>query len=220
MGFLVNKTESYSDTIVEGLVISQMPQAGTAAAKGSVITLTVSLGKEEVKLRVPNLIGVSEEDGTIAVIEAGLSIGNVSYEYSDTVQEGLICYQSFSEGSYVDAGTAIDIKVSQGARAVTYKCNANILAPTQEEAPDYVAGTAVAIRLVADDGEVLLDTTTSTFPQAVNSYGLKSSGGTITMTYKVTVGATTGTDENGNEVTTPGTEQEKSFTRRIDFAVE
>ena len=53
-GFLVNKTENYSDTVESGRVISQTPSEGNKAPKGSVITVTVSLGKEDTKIRVPN----------------------------------------------------------------------------------------------------------------------------------------------------------------------
>ena len=220
-GFLVNKMEAYSDTIEAGIVISQTPMSGNKAPRGSVITITVSLGKEEAKIRVPNLIGLSEEDGTFEAIEVGLSIGSVSYVYNDEVPEGHICYQSFSHGSYVDQGTALDIKVSQGAQAVTYKCNANITAPTVEEAPDYVAGTEVSIKLVTDDGQVLLDTKTSSFPQAANYYGLTSAGGTITMSYTVTTEGTTQTNpETGEVINIPGTEETRTFTRRVEFVEE
>jgi beta-lactam-binding protein with PASTA domain len=65
---------------------------------------------------VPNLIGLSEQDGTVEAIEAGLTVGSVSYIYSDEVGEGMICYQSYSHGSYVDQGTSIDIKVSRELR--------------------------------------------------------------------------------------------------------
>ncbi len=221
LGFLVNKTESYSDTIEAGIVISQNPASGSKAPRGSVITVTVSLGKEETKVRVPNLIGLSEEDGTFEAIEAGLEIGSVSYVYNAEVQEGHICYQSYSHGSYVDPGTSLDIKVSQGAEPVTYKCNMSITAPTVEEAPDYVAGTEVTIRLETDDGQVLLETTTSTFPQSANYYGLTSSGGTITMTYTVTTeGGTTTNPETGETVSTPGVTESRSFTRRVEFVAE
>ena len=64
--------------------------------------------------------------------------------------------------------------------------NAYIEGPTVEEAPDYVGGTDVRIKLTTDDGTVLLETTTSSFPQAANYHGMTSSGGTITMTYIVT----------------------------------
>lgn len=221
LGFLVNKTENYSDTIEAGVVVSQNPSGGNKAPRGSVITVTVSLGKEESKVRVPNLVGLTEEDGTFEAIEVGLQIGSVSYVYNSEVPEGHICYQSYSHGSYVDPGTALDIKVSQGPEAVTYKCNASITAPTVEEAPDYVAGSEVSINLTTDDGQVLLDTKTTAFPQAANYYGLTASGGTITMTYTVTTDGTTTTNpDTGEVVTTPGTTESRSFTRRVEFVAE
>ena len=221
LGFLVNKVEAYSDTIEAGIVVSQMPLSGNKAPKGSVITITVSLGKEETKIRVPNFIGMSEEDATIEAIELGLTIGSITGVYSDTVEIGKVCYQSFSHGSYVDPETPIDIKVSLGNQAVTYKCNASITAPTVEEAPGYVTGTEVSIKLVTDDGNVLLDTKTTTFPQAANYFGLAASGGTLTMSYEVTTeGTTTTNPETGETVNVPGTKEVKSFTRRIEFVKE
>lgn len=221
-GFAVNKMEAYSDTVAAGLVAAQTPVSGSKVAKGTNVTLTVSLGVEEEKARVPNLMGLSEMDGTVEAHEAKLEIGTVSYVYSDEYAEGMICYQSYSHGSWVDQGTAIDIKVSQGPepKAQTYKCNVSIEAPTAAEAPDYVAGSTVALKLVADDGTVLLETSTAHFPCSSNNYGLSSSGGTLTMTYTVTTASSTTTDENGNEVTVPGTTEEKTVTRRIEFTAE
>jgi len=113
------------------------------------------------------------------------------------------CYQSYSHGSYVDPGTSIDIKISMGPEDITYKYNASFAAPSVEEAPGYLTGSEVEIKLVADDGKVLLETKTSSFPKAANFYGLTSSGGTLTMTYTV-----------------HGTGETKSFTRRIEFVRE
>ena len=219
-GFLVNKTEGYSDTVEAGRIISQTPTEGNKAPKGSVITVTVSQGKEDTKIRVPNLIGLSEQDGTVEAIEAGLTVGSVTYVYSDEVGEGMICYQSYSHGSYVDQGTSIDIKVSQGAQKVTYKCNVSIAAPTTSEAPKYVSGMEVSISLVADDGTVLMDTKVTTFPVSTNINGIASSGGTLTMTYQVTAEGSTTTDADGNTINVPGTTEDKSFTRRIEFVKE
>ncbi len=217
-GFLVNKAENYSDTVEKGYVISQMPLSGNKAPAGSVITITVSLGKD--KVRVPKLIGLTEQDATIEAIEAGLEIDTVSYVYSNEVDEGYVCYQSYSQGSYVDPGTKLEIKVSQGRGAETYKCETNIEAPTLEEAPDYNASKypEVAVKLQTDDDQVLLDTKYSYFPQAANYYNLKSSGGTLTMTYTVEKAETT-TNEAGETVTSTTTET-KSFTRRIEFVKE
>lgn len=217
-GFMVSKAEAYSDTVDKGIVITQSPGAGMKAPKGSAVTVTVSLGREEKKVSVPNLIGLTEEDGTFTAIEAGLEIANIARVYSAEVAEGYICYQNYSAGSYVDEGTGLDIKVSLGAGEVTYKCNASITAPTPEEAPDYVSGSEVSVKMVTDDGQILLDTKTSSFPRAANYYGLTSSGGTITMTYKVAVsGMPAVNPETGETYVSSGTVEERSFTRRIEF---
>jgi len=203
LGLQMNKTEVYHDTVEAGRVISQSPVNGNKVPNNSAISVTVSKGKEEVKIRVPNLVGYSEQDGTIMAIEAGLEIGSVAKEYSSEVEEGNICYQSYSHGSYVDPGTSIDIKISMGPEDITYKYNASFAAPSVEEAPGYLTGSEVEIKLVADDGKVLLETKTSSFPKAANFYVLTSSGGTLTMTYTV-----------------HGTGETKSFTRRIEFVRE
>ncbi len=214
-GFLVNVTESNSDTVEKDSVISQTPESGKAP-RGTVITIEVSLGQGRVS--VPNLMGKSEEEAISLLVEAKLDIGDVSYVYSDEVAEGLVCYQSYSEGSYVDPNTAVDLRVSQGKEAATYRYSASIGAPTADEAPDYVAGTEVNIRLEADDGKVLADTNTSSFPWSGNFYGLSSSAGTITITYTVTTEGTTTTDpETGETTSTPGGTEERSFTRRVEF---
>lgn len=215
LGFVVTKMEAYSDTLEAGIVAAQTPADGNKVPKGTNITVTVSLGKEEAKVHVPNLLGMTEEDGTIAAIEAGLQIGSVSYVYNSEYEDGRICYQSFSYGSWVEPDTALEIKISKGAEQFTYKCNASITAPTAAEAPGYRSGDAVKLKLVTDDNKVLLESEVTTFPQSVNSYGLTASGGTLTVTYK---SVTSVMDAEGNVTST--TEEEKSFIRRIEFTVE
>lgn len=222
-GFLVNKAESYSETIASGLIITQNPVGGTKAPKGSVVTVTVSLGAEANKIRVPNVMGLSEDDGTFELIEAGLTLTNVSQVYNSEIPEGHICYQSWTHGSYVDPGTGIEIRVSLGPepKPVTYKYNGSIEAPTAAEAPDYVAGDDVTVVLVTDSGKELLNTTTSSFPISANSYGLDSSAGTIKFSYVVKTQGSTVTDpETGAVTVVPGTSETKTFERRVTFTQE
>lgn len=218
-GFTVTREEASSNDVEEGRIISQVPAAQTKVAKGTNITVIVSQGRE--KVRVPHLMGLTEAEGRMEAQEAGLQIGEVVYENSNEQGEGKIFYQSYSKGSYVDPETTIDIKVSTGPKAATYKCNASILAPSVEEAPDYASGTEVSITLVTDDGNVLLETRTASFPQAANYYGLTASGGTITMTYTVTIEGEPITDpETGETIAPEPTTEERSFTRRIEFVEE
>jgi len=219
-GFSVTREEGHSSDVEKGYVMGQVPVAETRVAKGTNITVTVSIGKE--KIWVPKLLGLSEQEGTIVALEAGLQISSVVRVYNSEYEEGQICYQSYSQGSYVDPDTSLEIKVSKGKETQTvYRYNADIMGPTVEEAPDYEAGTEVAVTLITDDGQVLLDTKTSSFPQTANYDGLTASAGTITMTYLVTTGGNTFTDPvTGETVTMPGMTESRSFTRRVEFTLE
>ncbi len=204
-GFTVSRTESYSAAVEKGKVISQNPLGGEPAPKGSAVNLNVSLGVENNKIAMPNMIGWEQIEAEEWIHENGMILKSIGEVYSDTVPEGQVCYQNFSEGTFLDSGSIIEINVSLGKSNATYKCNAIIEAPTVSEAPDYPSGSEVHITLVADSGKVLVDMNTSTFPQAVNIQGINSQWGTITLTYTVTV---------------DGVAESKSVERRIEFPQE
>lgn len=207
-GLQVNRLESYSTTVERGKVISQIPPGGEPAAEGASITLNVSLGIEDNKIPMPNFIGKDMIELNEWIHEKGMVLKSVAEVYSDTVAEGLICYQNHSAGTPLDSGTIIEISVSLGkdpSSGITYKCNATIDAPTVSEAPDYSSGSEVHVILAADSGKTLMDVTTGTFPLSANFYGITSKWGTITLTYTVTVNGVT---------------ESKSIERRIEFAQE
>ncbi len=221
LGFIVNRAESFSNDVELGVVISQSPTSETKAPIGSTVTVTVSAGPEDNRIKVPNVIGFSEEDGTFTLIEAGINIASVSHVYHSEIAKGKICYQSYSQGSYVEPGTGMTIHISLGQEDITYKYNGFINAPTAQEAPDYVAGTEVKLTLITDNGRELLNTKTSSFPQAANFHNITAAGGTLNFTYKVTTEGTTSKDPNtGETITTPGSTEDKTFTRRVDFVKE
>ena len=121
-GFVVNVTESHDQAVEKGLVISQSPEADTTASAGSSITIRVSLGAEEDKVRVPEVIGMTEMDAMASLTESGLAVGNVTQtEHEDAALTDLVCYQSYSVGSYVDRGTPVDLKISTGPSQKTYR---------------------------------------------------------------------------------------------------
>jgi serine/threonine-protein kinase len=219
-GFTVNAEEASSDEVPQGYVISTNPEPGVMAAKGVSVTITISVGATDVKVKIPRLIGQDEAEATMLCIENNLSIGHITYVPSDTIAEGLVCSQSLSEGSFASEGSIIDFEVSTGPEKHTYKCNLSVSAPSSSEAPDYISGTEVRMRLVGSDGKVLLDQTTREFPYTANFYGIGCPSGILTITYTVTTESTTTTDADGNTVTTPGTTVERSFTREIGFIQE
>ncbi|MCX4340108.1 MAG: Stk1 family PASTA domain-containing Ser/Thr kinase [Lachnospiraceae bacterium] len=219
-GFVVNVTESHDQAVEKGLVISQSPEADTTASAGSSITIRVSLGAEEDKVRVPEVIGMTEMDAMASLTESGLAVGNVTQtEHEDAALTDLVCYQSYSVGSYVDRGTPVDLKISTGPSQKTYRYAEGITAPTED--PAYQGGMKVTVTLTTQDGTQLLSTETQSFPVAVNYTGIKSPSGTIRFTFTVTTEATTITDpETGETTTQEGTSEIKTVERQVNFIEE
>ncbi|MDE7249115.1 MAG: Stk1 family PASTA domain-containing Ser/Thr kinase [Lachnospiraceae bacterium] len=219
-GFVVNKTENYDEYIAAGNIISQSPKAGEKAPSGASVTITISLGKDTEKVRVPDLMGRSEEEAMAVLVEGGLQLGVVSeVNNENTDLTGLVCYQSYSVGSYVEAGTRVDISISLGPIQSTFKFTDAITAPTAEEDPNFRGGTLVTVTLMADDGTQLLSTQTTSFPiEQQNITGIKAQTGYILYQYvNVIQAASVGEDgvESGD-----GVSESKEVRRPVTFVAE
>lgn len=213
-GFIVNKSESYSNEVAKGNVISQNPEGERNITKGTAVALVVSLGED--KVRVPHVIGMPLDGAKAEFAEAGVSVGTIEEVYSDTLEAGRVCYQSYPVGSYIEKNVSVNLQISKGAKPSTYYFKGGIEAPTAEEAPEYQAGDVVDVSLVTEDGKILLSTTTSSFPIQGDYAGITSSKGIITMTYSYEVVVTPATE------TTPAVTEKRynSFTREVTFLEE
>jgi beta-lactam-binding protein with PASTA domain len=105
-------TPSCSNTVVEGLVIAQTPAAGGQAAPGSAVALTVSTGPCNVA--VPNVAGQTVAAADAALTAAGLAVGAVTSECSNTVAAGLVIRQNPAAGTEATSGNAVVLIVSGG----------------------------------------------------------------------------------------------------------
>ncbi len=74
-GYQVSVSESYSDTAAQGVVFMQDPAPGDPAEPGTVINVTISLGKKSAKLvTVPNVLGLTQAQATSKIEAAGLEV--------------------------------------------------------------------------------------------------------------------------------------------------
>ncbi len=216
LGFVVNISEAYDDEVEVGDVISQTPKAGSEVTNNTEISIRISLGEEESKVRVPNVIGLTLEAAKSELETAGITVGESNNIYNENVASGLVCEQSHPVGSYVEEGTVVNIGISLGAEKNTYSYQGEIQAPSVEEAPQYKAGDVVELSVVADNGQLLLSTETSSFPYSVSYTGITAESGTITITYQYEVVVTQAT-----ETQAPVTEKKTAtFTRKIAFTEE
>ena len=220
-GFVPNKVDGYDDFIKEGSIISQKPVAGSKAPSGASITIRISKGADTQKKQVPDLMGKDEMTATALLTEAGLEVGTVSEVNKDSVAAGLVCYQSYSAGSYAPEGTKVDINVSLGPIQATYKFVDSIAAPTKEEDPNFKSGTMVTVTVYADDGTQLLSTQTDSFPiPQQNISGIRSAAGVILFQYTNVNAATTVTNDDGTVTTIDGSTESKEIRRAVAFTAE
>ena len=101
--------------MVKDYVIKTDPAANTKLSEGDKIIVYVSEGVDNDKIKVPEIIGLTEEFAKTALEEANLTVGKVTKKASDE-REGVVIEQSIAVDTEVDKGTAIDIVVSSGKK--------------------------------------------------------------------------------------------------------
>ena len=115
LGFKIGEvTYEYSDEIEKDKVISQSgPKVGEEAPLDTAINLVISNGKEDIK--VPEIVGKTEEEAKKLIEDAKLAIGEVTKIYSDTVPAGMIIsIDNVKSGDDAKAGDKINYTVSLG----------------------------------------------------------------------------------------------------------
>lgn len=101
-----------SDTVPEGVVIRQEPEAGTLVLPKTPITLYVSSGATEVT--VPNVIGISESAAVALIEQNGLTVGSITVAGSPTVPAGVVIASDPVANSKLPQGSLVNLILSDG----------------------------------------------------------------------------------------------------------
>lgn len=105
----------FSDTIPQGIVISQSPNSGKKVPKGATIDLVVSKGEELIS--IPDLIGKNYSEVRKELKQLGLPLTRTK-EYNDSVEKDAILRQSPPAGTEVKKGLTVSVVVSKGPEMV------------------------------------------------------------------------------------------------------
>jgi beta-lactam-binding protein with PASTA domain len=137
---LIIGTVSYesNDTVAAGLVISQNPAGGTTVPIGSFIDLVVSA------VAVPNVALSTEADANSIITGAGLTVGIITYGYSETVTAGFVISQNPAADTQVPIGSSVDMVVSLGPSTTV----PNIVGMTQANASSTITGASLVVGAV------------------------------------------------------------------------
>lgn len=171
-GFIANTKFEYSESVANGMVISQSPEAGGKAKKGDTVTINVSRGVEPIVMI--NVLNKPEAEAREALSNLGLNVTTNS-DYSNDVPEGCVISQSVVEGKSVEKGATITLVISLGRRSTFYSLN-NYSINKLPEIPADATSVKAVITLYRSEGEDVINTWTATsFPFAINQGNIENS---------------------------------------------
>jgi len=113
-GYELGNVKTVTSPEKAGTVLEQYPVAGSTLDKESKVDITVSDGKGTEKGTVPSVTRMSLEDAKKAIVAAGFTVGNITYDWDSTIGKGYVIYQQYQANSQLDKGTPIDLQVSSG----------------------------------------------------------------------------------------------------------
>jgi eukaryotic-like serine/threonine-protein kinase len=112
----VKVEREYSADYEANQVTRTDPVAGEEVKAGTPVTIFVSDGYPP--LTVPDVVGQNEDDATKAIKDEGLTVGEVTRSYSDTIDAGLVISQTPAAQDPAGPGDTVDLVVSDGPEPI------------------------------------------------------------------------------------------------------
>ena len=108
---------AYSDTVPAGHVVSCQPKVGRKVGLGQAVTAVISRGVET--KTVPDVVGKTKDQAGAAIKGAGLTLGDVTEDYSASVAQGKVISSDPKAGKVIEHTTKVSIVVSKGKEPAT-----------------------------------------------------------------------------------------------------
>ena len=111
-----------SDTVEKGQIISQDPADGKTVEKNTTIEVIISSGSaagtSENTVEIPNVVGQSETDASVALTAKGFQVTKTT-SYSSSVAEGYVISQTPNGDTQGKEGDTITLEISLGSEKIT-----------------------------------------------------------------------------------------------------
>ena len=110
------KMEYANDDVAPvGAIIKQFPEAGSELVEGSEVVIVVSMGKEVIYKKVPDVRNLPYAEAVNVLRSEGFTVGdNLTESYNEVVPEGQVIALTVLPGSEVKEGYLIDMTISLG----------------------------------------------------------------------------------------------------------
>lgn len=129
MGLQVMVEESFHDTVPEGNVISTDPPSEGSVHKDATVHVLVSKGIE--MKEVPDIGGKTQQEAATTLSDAGLTLGEVTQDWSEEVPADAVMSQSVPPGTQVPHDSPVDIVISKGRQPIAVP---DVVGMTKDEA--------------------------------------------------------------------------------------
>lgn len=200
-GFRVEEDEEYDEEIEEDEIISQSPEAMEKVEEGSTVKIVISKGEEIKVAVVPKLKKKTISQAEKALTKVNLKLGNVSQEYSDSVEEGHIISQSIAAGTEVKEETEVDITISKGKKPSSSVYSAIFSGSITNQSYTFKEGELIHVTLVLKAGDATYTIIDDYFDEASLPIQLTDMNTVNGLTTKEASLVYSVKDENGTDIT-------------------
>ncbi len=175
-GLTYSTSEIHDEIVAAGLAVGTDPDAPAEVRRYQPVTLLISKGPE--LFDVPNVVQRTVEDATENITDAGLTLGAVTEEHSDTVDAGKVISQFPAPDTQLRRDTAVNVVVSLGPAPVEVP---SVVGKSEDEAVQLLEDAGLTAQVLPDrvnsrdipDGSVAVQTPAS---------GLVDRGSAVTLT--------------------------------------
>jgi len=109
-------SETFSEKVPKGVVISADPGPGSNVGRGSDVALVVSKGPE--RYAVPPVVGMTLAEASERIREVNLKVGKVTKAYNEKVPEGQVVAAKPGPAASLKKGTPVALTVSRGRQPI------------------------------------------------------------------------------------------------------
>ena len=159
-GLVPQAQNASSDSVEIGYVISVDPGEGAQVEEGSSVTIVVSTGPEEtpepeVTVKVPDLIGWSQEEAIWALEDQGLNY-TVVEGYDAALHIGDVIDMDPGVGEEVPEGTTVTLTINTEEASGEWVCQSNLVPPSGVD-PDAIGYVTLTLSQAGYEDKVVYE---------------------------------------------------------------
>ena len=159
-GLVPQAQNASSDSVEIGYVISVDPGEGAQVEEGSSVTIVVSTGPEEtpepeVTVKIPDLIGWSQEEAIWALEDQGLNY-TVVEGYDATLHIGDVIDMDPGGGEEVPEGTTVTLTINTEEASGEWVCQSNLVPPSGVD-PDAIGYVTLTLSQAGYEDKVVYE---------------------------------------------------------------